>query len=296
MSEQNMPDIGPMRKFTIKLKDKLFAHNPEFLVMDDKITYQRSNSVTEEDSVLYTDLNITEALSDNVKHNILMLVEAPEFHQKIYEEAYQNLDKFDLVLTFSKKLLDTKNPNVKFNAYGTTWVHESLRKIYNKKLLCSFVVSPKTITSGHKLRQWFAEQTPANIAIYGKNYKDIPYSKEKNPQSLTNGKIVTLCSYMFSLVIESCREDYYFSEKLIDCFLTGTIPVYWGCPSIGDFFDTKGMLIFETKEEGLELLSKLTPEIYKDMLPHVRGNFERAKKYADFKINSEHILPLIDSD
>ena len=101
---------------------------------------------------------------------------------------------------------------------------------------------------------------------------------------------------MFSLVIESCREDYYFSEKLIDCFLTGTIPVYWGCPSIGDFFDTKGMLIFETKEEGLELLSKLTPELYESMLPHVQENFERAKKYADFKINSDHILPLINSD
>ena len=32
------------------------------------------------------------------------------------------------------------------------------------------------------------------------------------------------------------RGDYEFDEKLIDCFLTGTVPIFWGCPSIDKFF------------------------------------------------------------
>ena len=38
-----------------------------------------------------------------------------------------------------------------------------------------------------------------------------------------------LCDYMFSVAIENSNQ--YFSEKLLDCFLTGTIPIYYATPS-----------------------------------------------------------------
>lgn len=33
------------------------------------------------------------------------------------------------------------------------------------------------------------------------------------------------------------RQECYFSEKLSDCFVSGTIPLYWGCVRLGDYFD-----------------------------------------------------------
>ena len=81
-------------------------------------------------------------------------------------------------------------------------------------------------------------------------------------------------------------------EKLIDSFLTGTVPIFWGCPSIGKFFNTEGMLIFNTFEECIELLKKITKEMYLEMLPHIEDNFERAKKYTYFRFNEEEILKL----
>ena len=84
---------------------------------------------------------------------------------------------------------------------------------------------------------------------------------------------------MYSVVIENCKRDYYFTEKLIDCFLTGTIPIYWGCPSIGDYFNTKGIIIVDDIDDIGKSLSNVTTELYEEMKPYLIENFNKAKKY-----------------
>ena len=64
--------------------------------------------------------------------------------------------------------------------------------------------------------------------------------------------------YRFSIVIENCKRDYWFTEKLIDCLRTGTIPIYWGCPSIGDFFDIRGFILFDDINDLENILNNLT--------------------------------------
>ena len=39
-----------------------------------------------------------------------------------------------------------------------------------------------------------------------------------------------------SLCIENSAQENYFTEKITDCLLSWTLPIYWGCPNIGDFF------------------------------------------------------------
>ena len=77
---------------------------------------------------------------------------------------------------------------------------------------------------------------------------------------------------MFSVAIEN--NDQYFSEKLLDCFLTGTIPIYYGTPSVGKWFNTEGMIILEDSFD----IESLTEEMYYDKLDAVKDNFERALK------------------
>jgi hypothetical protein len=92
-------------------------------------------------------------------------------------------------------------------------------------------------------------------------------------------KIEGLKDYMFSIAIENCKSDYYFTEKLIDCFVTGTIPIYWGCPSISKFFNTDGILSFNSLEELRDILKGLTPELYYSKISAVKENYELAKQY-----------------
>jgi hypothetical protein len=84
---------------------------------------------------------------------------------------------------------------------------------------------------------------------------------------------------MFSIVVENTIKDYYFTEKLIDCFRTGTIPIYWGCPSIGDFFDLNGIIIFNSIEELNDIIHNLNEELYNSKLNSVIINFNKSKDY-----------------
>ena len=60
--------------------------------------------------------------------------------------------------------------------------------------------------------------------------------------------------------------------------LVGTVPVYWGCPNIDDFFDPNGILNFT--HGGFEtILKSLNGDLYQKLLPHAKKNFNIAKEY-----------------
>jgi hypothetical protein len=62
-------------------------------------------------------------------------------------------------------------------------------------------------------------------------------------------------AFHFSVVIENIKADYYFSAKLINCFVHGVVPVYWGAPSISDFFNQSGIIVFNTLEQVYSVVS-----------------------------------------
>ena len=233
--------------------------------------------------------------------NIALLIESPEITPNSYKYVFDNIDKYNLILTHSKKLLDINSNNIKLNLHGTTWLHESYQKIYNKSKLCSIIASNKIITSGHKLRhsilQYLINEN-INIDKYGGNFTKLSYSKTKpytinhTPKDISNEKIIGLKDYMFSIIIENCKEDYYFTEKLIDCLLSGTVPIYWGCPSICKFFNSKGIITFNTIDELKEILKNITKEKYNSMKLYIKDNFEKAKKYTNYKIDEKEIIKL----
>jgi hypothetical protein len=70
-----------------------------------------------------------------------------------------------------------------------------------------------------------------------------------------------------------------FTEKLLDCFKTLTVPIYYGCTNIEKYFNPKGIIQFNTIEELDDILKNLTPSMYDEMLPYLHENFEAAKPY-----------------
>jgi hypothetical protein len=83
-------------------------------------------------------------------------------------------------------------------------------------------------------------------------------------------------------VIESCQEPGYFTEKIIDCFLTGTIPIYWGDPNIRDIFNPGGILFWDGTISGLKkVLFLATGFTYSIKTGFTQENFEIAHEYTD---------------
>jgi alpha(1,3/1,4) fucosyltransferase len=48
-------------------------------------------------------------------------------------------------------------------------------------------------------------------------------------------KSATVAQYRFSLCFENSVLKGWMTEKLFDCFFTGTVPVYWGAPDVLDW-------------------------------------------------------------
>ena len=61
-----------------------------------------------------------------------------------------------------------------------------------------------------------------------------------------------------------------------------TIPVYWGCSDINDFFDTNGIIKFENVDDCIVKLNQLNPDYYTDRLEILEKNYELAKNYLGF--------------
>lgn len=103
--------------------------------------------------------------------------------------------------------------------------------------------------------------------------------------------------YKFCLTVENSNENYYISEKFYDCILTNTIPIYFGCKNIDDFWTEGGYILLDNITDHKYVIDKLKwvndncDELYEKMLPEVLKMKERY--FNDFnllkKIKSEFI-------
>jgi len=255
----------------IYLQDSAFAHcifsnNPmPPKQYTDKVEWVRDGSFTEDDVVVWTDIDIPNALYRPGK-NIAWLVEAWDHIPHLYGFILKNYNKFEAIWTHDKELLQ-KVPNAIKLPFGGCWIDNFDWGIHKKTKNFSIIASGKQQHPGHRLRHQIIAGAGNNIDVFGGGYNPL------------DNKIDGLKDYRYHFCIENIKRDYWFTEKLIDCFVTGTIPIYWGCPSIGDFFNTDGMLIFDNISELPELLKQCTPKYYESKIDTLKSNLKLAKKY-----------------
>lgn len=97
-------------------------------------------------------------------------------------------------------------------------------------------------------------------------------------------KLETLSQYRFSLCLENSVFDGYVSEKIFDCFFTGTIPIYLGAPDIGKvippeaFIDLRRFKGYADLESFLDSMEVATMRRYVE----AAQDFVRSTAYAPF--------------
>lgn len=180
-------------------------------------------------------------------------------------------DRFSNIWTADKGMLGHLY-NALFLTNAGCWIRPEDRKVWPKSKGISTIASNKRGGEGYDMRHEAIRRFP-RIDSFGPEYTPLPGVHQQD-------KIAALRDYRFHLCIENTRRDYFFSEKLIDCFMTGTVPIYWGCPSIGKFFNQEGMFCVSSLDEVGILLKAMIPETYDFQLPAIRDNFERAKAYC----------------
>lgn len=78
-----------------------------------------------------------------------------------------------------------------------------------------------------------------------------------------SNKFEFLSNYKFSICFENKQNIGYCTEKLVQVFLQGTIPIYFGDNSIVNIFNTKSY-VHILKKRNFSKAIKLIETIYKD--------------------------------
>jgi hypothetical protein len=211
----------------------------------------------------------------------VFLLEPPEIQDIAHMAKWGiNNKTYNFLFTHNQQLLDEISEKSFLFPLASTWI-----KDYNfveKKFEVSTLVGGKLLAPGHYLRQklWYKEnkiKVPKKFFLSGnyggvENYNNNPIlGKDKSP----------LFDSQFHICIENVKRKNWFTEKIIDCLQTKTVPIYYGCPNIGDWFDTRGFIIVDSLDEIIESCNTLTPEKYNEMITYIEYNFEESKKYVN---------------
>ena len=200
---------------------------PEYIIWNYE---SKQNDIT-----VYVDNEIEKCLSDNdnkIKYGWLQESKLilPHIHNKIKNNHLTYLNKLNGIFTCDEELLNVDKKFLWVPAYGV-----SIEKYGgNKKTkLMSMITSHKTMTHQQNFRVNFAKQNKGKFDLYGVGFNPI---KNKNDG---------LDDYMFSVAIENATYDTYFTEKILDCFASKTIPIYKGTKKICNYFDCNGIIFLD---------------------------------------------------
>lgn len=221
---------------------------------------------------------------------ILWVKESEEI-SKFKSAAIEHHGKFDAVLAYDEEILNTCK-NSHFLAFGTSWIH-NYDLTTPKKFQISHLTGFKEITEGHILRKK-VHYKQNRI----KTPKDFYISQHGGVENSFNNKTLfdtktPLFDSQFHICIENSRQKNFFTEKLVDCLVTKTIPIYWGCENIEKFFDTRGFVLAESFEGIIDACNSLTENTYNEKIEFINNNFELSKKYITIVDRFEEVVKTI---
>lgn len=73
-----------------------------------------------------------------------------------------------------------------------------------------------------------------------------------------------ISKYKFMICFENTSVPNYFTEKLINAYYNGTIPIYWGCPNISDYVNMDSILYLPSKPTQSDIDELIKKILYLD--------------------------------
>jgi hypothetical protein len=188
----------------------------------------------------------------------------PDFNKADYAIAFHNLNYLDryykrtaLISVFEYRFKNLKNKalmNIR-------------NKVINNKIkrnkFCAGVISNYYNSDGFRLK--FIKE----LSKYKKI--DLGGSRGMNIGKGIKSKIQFFSSYKFSIAMENSEGEGYISEKIIDSFLAGTIPIYYGGYNIDQYLNNKAFILIRGEKDMREKINYIIKidndeELYKKLL------------------------------
>lgn len=149
-----------------------------------------------------------------------------------------------------------------FNNRYLQLIRKKVLNSHKRKKFCAAVISNTIITDYFRLE--FIEEL--------NKYKNIDMGGSyKNNVGYIKNKIKFLSSYKFSIAMENTEANGYLSEKIIESFMSGTIPIYYGDYMVDEYINTKSFILIRDKNDmfkKIDYIKKIdnNDELYEKIL------------------------------
>jgi len=135
-----------------------------------------------------------------------------------------------------------------FDAVNPHWTLKPMHALLNQQhqiprsKRLAIILSNKALTDGHKARLRLAEQIAAALGdavdVFGIGLDASKFSgryKGIAGDHKSRCRYNVLVQYQYVLACENAQHNNYFTEKVMDAWLAGAIPLYWGAPNLDKF-------------------------------------------------------------
>lgn len=218
------------------------------------------------DKAFYTNRQVFKDI-DNNKINYALVIEPRCMISDVYDYIEAKPDKFDFILTHDSELLQLSNSY--WIPGNGTWYQGPLdKKIKNISMLCS----NKCMTHSHKWRR------SIGLLLEKAGLIDLMGGIKGKHIHLNNA----FQQYRFNVAIENHWDKRYFTEKLLNCFASMTIPIYLGASRefLLTKFDINGIIFLEEANgDYVNFVKSIKPEIYEQKIGSIVSNYNIVQDY-----------------
>lgn len=219
----------------------------------------------------------------NKKFGLLIESEAivPSDYKNVYNKR-EVISEYTALFTHSYRLLE-RYPNAKFMPGSGVWYGSDAgggaidKEQYKKKTKnISLISSDKTMCDLHYYRK--------NMAFHYKKTGLVDtYGTFDGGAMIKVGDSLT--DYRYSIAIENFISPYYFTEKIMNCFASMTIPIYVGATEIEKFFNIDGIIKIDVMDfsDLDKKIRRCCKEDYEERIEAVIDNFNRVQKYICYE-------------
>lgn len=194
--------------------------------------------------------------------NIAMLLEPRSMIGPAYEYVAAHPNYFRYIFTHDSQLLMLRNARM------LNWADVWLTTDSPKTKGISLVTSPKDWCPLHHAR--------LELYHYFKEHGgvDVFYGDWNNPNIPKVEPADYLEHYKFSIIIENDIDDYWFTEKILNCFATKTVPIYVGARKIYNLFNPYGIIAAPVKDIPFIVENMDLEHFYESNQEAIEDNFK----------------------
>jgi hypothetical protein len=266
---------------------------------------QDINRIEDSDLVLYNEMPRRLPAKDKVDSSFLLLLES-EFIRKDNWDIRRH-EFFSKIFTWHDGFID-ENRYIKIG-FPVKIPKEIDITAKKTKLIVMIAGNHRRRGKGElytervKAIRWFEDNHPEDFDLFGigwdRRHFDGIWSRLNNIEFLRTvlykpfpsyrgvvaSKYPVLSNYFFCICYENVRTIVgYITEKILDCFFAGCVPVYWGAPNVTDHIPANTFIsraAFHSYEDLYRYLKNMTEEEYKKYLVNIR-DFVKSEKIYPF--------------